>query len=160
MNTDRRTEIATATRSVLPRLQRAVTTSWPELLPASEAWRKASMRRARAASRAALEGLATVLEQGDLDDLSWERIRDLTHGQGHASSDEAAELLRTVRVVGVDALADELARLVGLTEQERFTLQREASVYCERLLGGVEEMGDRAYDEMLALLEREGADLA
>lgn len=160
MNTERRAEIAAATRSVLPRLQRAVTASWPDLLPASDGWRQASMRRARAASRAALEGLATALEQGDLDDQSWERIRHVVHGQGHASSDEAGELLRTVRVVGVDALADELAGLVGLAEQERFALQREAAVYCERLLGDAEEMDQRAYDEMLAVLEREGPDLA
>lgn len=159
MNADRRAELAEAIRGLLPAAQRAVTESWPDLLPVSATWSGAATKRARASVKAALDGIVPLMVQGDLDDQAWERTRHLVHGSGHAEREEVAELLRSVRVVGVEVLADGLEEHAGLTHAERWDLQREVSAYCDNLLGEDEELEQGAYSETLAELERSGPDI-
>jgi hypothetical protein len=159
VNADRRAELAEAIRSLLPAAHRAVTDSWPDLLPVSATWSGAAAKRARASVKAALEGIVALIVQGDLDDQAWERTRHLVHGSGHAGREEVAELLRSVRVVGVEVLADGLEEHAGLTHAERWDLQREVSAYCDNLLGEDEELEQGAYSETLAELERSGPDI-
>lgn len=146
-------------RTLLPAVHRAVTESWPDLLPGSADWSGAARKRARASVKAALEGIEQLVVQGDLDDRTWERTRTLVHGSGHAGREEVAELLRSVRVVGVEVLADGLEDSAGLTHAERWDLQREISAYCDELLGEDEELEQGAYSETLAELERSGPDI-
>lgn len=160
MNAARRQALAAAARKAVPRAQRATTASWADLMPASADWGVASTRRARTASRVALEALAMVLEQGDLDDRTWERTRHTVHAEGRATTEQAAELLRTVRVVGVEVLADALEKEAGLTPSERWQLQQEASAFFDRLLDESPELDPESYSEMLTTLERSGPDLA
>jgi hypothetical protein len=160
MDAQRRSAVATAGSAVLGELERAVVDSWTDLMPVSRRWSPASLGRAVAASKAVLRGLLVAFSQGDIDDRSRLQVRDVLLGHGHASPDEAAELLRTVRIVGVEALADRLVELIGLTHDERWQLQREASAFCEQLLGISEDIDPDAVDMMLAELERTGPDLA
>ncbi len=146
--------------ALLDELEEAIASSWVDLLPAAAGWGPAATTRARAASAAALRGLLTVFEQGDLDDRSWAEVRDEVYAGGRATPDEAAELLRTVRIVGVEVLADRLSYYLGLTHDERWQLQREASAFCAQLLGTRDELDATAVDTLLAELERSGPDLA
>lgn len=160
MDADRRTEIAQAADAMLPELQEAVMDSWRDLVPASTGWTSASRARAERAARAALSGLVEMLAQGDLEDRAWERTRALLFAEGHATSDEVEDLLRSVRVVGIELLAERLAHERGLTNDERWQVQQEASAFCEQLLGTREELDENTFDEMLTALERSGPDLA
>lgn len=156
---ERRTELATAARRALPQVHAAVIESWADLLPAAAGWSETSAARAREAASVALSGIAAVIEQGDLDDRGWARTQLAIHGHGHATSDEAAELLRTVRVVGVEVLGDVLAEQAGLTAGERWQLQQDASTFCDRLLGLRERPSAEALQEVLAELAASGPDL-
>lgn len=160
MNTDRRRQLAQAIAGLLPQAHKAVTESWPDLMPVSLTWGPTSMRRARASARAVLDGVVALMVQGDLDDRAWERTRSLVHAEGHATPEEVAELLRSVRVVGVEFLADRLEDSVGLSHAERWELQREISAYCDDLLGEEHEAESDAFTETLAELHHSGADLA
>lgn len=160
MNTHRRRHLADAIQRLLPEAHRSVTESWPDLLPVSLSWTPASMRRARASARAVLDGIVPLIVQGDLDDQAWERTRALVHADGRASKEEAAELLRSVRVVGVEMLADRLEDEAGLTHAERWDLQREISAYCDDLLGEEQQPERDAYLETLAELQASGPDVA
>ncbi|MDQ3973103.1 MAG: hypothetical protein M3276_01965, partial [Actinomycetota bacterium] len=73
--------------------------------------------------------------------------------------DDTEQLVRSVRVVGVETLAGSLAATIGLSHDERWQLQREASGFCEALLGIHEELDPAAYDALLAELQRSGPDL-
>jgi hypothetical protein len=157
MNADRRAEIATVGAMLLDDLQEEVVASWVGTWPAPRAQRLGTLSGA-AASRAALEALLTVVELGDLDERTLEHTRRMVL-KGTSSSDEANELLRTIRVVGVGRLAELLADRIGLTHEERFQLQHEASVLGPQLLGCREEPEPRAFDALLAELERSGPDL-
>jgi len=159
MNTDRRRELAQVIASLIPSAHRAVTESWADLMPVSLTWSQASLRRARASARAVLEGIVPLVVQGDLDDQSWSRTRELVHAGGRATAEEVAELLRSVRVVGVEMLADHLEEQAGLTHAERWELQREISAYCDDLLGEQEQLEREAATETLAELQRTGPDL-
>ncbi len=160
MDAQRRRQVATAGAAIRTEIEAAVTDSWADLLPAAESWTEASTARARAASTATLQGLLLAFEQGDLDDRRWSDLRATAFGHGHANADEVADLLRTVRIVGVELLADRLEALVGLTHDERWQLQREAAAFCEQLVGVGEDLDPAALDMMLAELERSGPDLA
>ncbi|MGH8898317.1 MAG: hypothetical protein ACRDZ4_15180 [Egibacteraceae bacterium] len=157
MNVDRRAEIATVGALLLDDLQNEVVASWVGLWPASRAQRLRTLSGA-AASRAALEALLIIFEQGDLDERTLEHTRARVLA-GTSTLDEAEELLRTIRVVGVGRLTELLADRIGLTHEERFQLQREASVLGPELLGRREEPEPRAIDALLAELERSGPDL-
>jgi hypothetical protein len=159
VNAERRQQLAEAVRALVPQTLRAVTESWPDLMPVSVTWRAASAKRARASARAVLEGIVPLVEQGDLDDQTWERTREVVHGRGFATREEVAELLRSVRVVGVEMLTDGLEDLAGLTHAERWEFQREVSAYCDELLGEDEEPEGAAYAETLAEMERTGPDI-
>lgn len=159
MNAERRRRLADAIAALLPQAHRAVTESWPDLMPVSQSWGPTSMRRARASARAVLDGIVPLIVQGDLDDQAWERTRTLVHADGHASAAEVAELLRSVRVVGVEFLADRLEEDEGLSHAERWDLQREISAYCDDLLGEEREPESDASTETLAELQRSGADI-
>ncbi|MGH3665700.1 MAG: hypothetical protein ACRDU8_06375 [Egibacteraceae bacterium] len=159
MDTARRGQIAARSEAMLVDLERAVRESWTDLMPASSTWPPASQQRARAATKAALEGLLATFEQGDLDDRTWTELRDVVFAHGHATPEEAADLLRAVRIVAVDLLAQRLAADIGLTHEERWQLQRETSAFCADLLGVREEIDSSAVDQMLAELERTGQDL-
>lgn len=159
MNAQRRGQIAQLGRDMLPELHQAVIDSWPDLLPAAADWSAEGVRRARRAARAALEGILVTIEQGGVEDRAWKRLRDDVLGHGHMTRDEVDELLRSVRIVGMDALADRLSATIGLSHDERWKLQREASGFCEDLLGTRDELDPGAYQEMLAELLRSGPDL-
>lgn len=160
MNVHRRAQLAQAITRLLPEAHRAVTESWPDLMPVSTTWGPTSMRRAKASARAALEGIVPLIVQGDLDDQSWQRTQDVVHAEGRAPWEEVAELLRSVRVVGVEFLADRLEDEAGLTHAERWDLQREVSAYCDNLMGEQQQPERDAYLETLAELQASGPDLA
>ncbi len=146
--------------AVLPELEAAVVDSWRDMLPASASWRPDELARAKAASSAALRGMLTAFEQGDLDDQSWGDLRDVVFGHGRISHEEAADLLRSVRIVGLEVLADRLAHYIGMTHDERWQLQREASAFCLTLLGDREELDPSTFDQLLDDLQRSGPDLS
>jgi hypothetical protein len=139
-------------------LQREVVASWTDLWPAARSWTPDRTERARAASRTALEALLTVFKQGDLDERTLGQVRTSVLGATE-SLDEAAELLQTVRVIGVGRLGDLLADRIQLSHQERWELQREASALGPEILGLREEPEARAIDALLEELERSGRDL-
>jgi hypothetical protein len=159
MRAERRVELAAVTRRVLPDLLEHIAASWRWLVPSSPGWSRNAHERAREAARATLEGLATILEQGDLNEHGWERVSNALAGEGHATPIEQEELLRSVRVVGLERLNDILVAEAGLTRDERWTLQQETAGYIETLMGGREEPGEEAYRTMLAELEGRGPDL-
>jgi hypothetical protein len=157
MNADRRAEIAAVGAALLDCLQEEVMASWVGLWPVERAQRLRTLG-GTAASRAALEALLTVFEQGDLDERTLEHTR-ATVLAGTSTVDEADELLRTIWVVGVGRLTELLVDRIGLTHEERFQLQHEASVLGPELLGSREEPEPRVIDALLAELERSGPDL-
>jgi hypothetical protein len=159
MDAQRRTQIAAMGRALLPQLQAAVVESWSDLLPAAAQWSEPSFARATRASRAALEGMIRMFEQGDLDDRSWSALRDVVHGQGHATPDEVAELLRTVRIVGVELLTSRLEERLGLGHDELWELQEQAHTFCREIVSTRDEPDLASLDRMLADLERSGPDL-
>jgi hypothetical protein len=157
MNAERRSELAAHARHALPMARAAVVDSWKDLIPAAASWRPEVIERGRIASNAAVEGLVGLLEHGDLDDQTWHAIRQVVLPHGYLV---ASELLRAVVIVGVQVLAEELTRSSGLTQDERWQLQQEASAFCRSLLGEQEEPDATAYDALLAELERAGPDIA
>lgn len=159
MDAQRRSQIAERGRKLLPELHRAVVDSWPDLLPAAADWSPQSARRARRAALAALEGILLAIEQGDVSDRTWKRLRDEVFAHEKGGRDDAEQLMRSVRVVGVETLARSLAATIGLSHDERWQLQREASGFCEALLGIHDELDPAAYDALLAELQRSGPDL-
>lgn len=149
---------ATAT-ALLPEMRGAVIVSWDDLMPWAEGWSPAARDRATAAAEAALDGLVAIIAQGDLDDLSWARIRETVYGRGHAAYDEVDDLLRTVRVVGLELLLDRLSDAHALSPDERWSLQQEAHGYCEALHRQRDEVDPETVEALLAELERGGPDL-
>lgn len=159
VDADRRTAIAALGREMLDELFLAVAESWGDLLPASREWSPEGRERAERAARAALAGLLRVLEQGDLDDLTWQRVHDAIIAQGRARIDEAAELLRTVRIVGVEKLTERLQRRLGLAHEELWHIHEEADGYVQQVLNIRDEPDAAAVDRLLVELERSGPDL-
>lgn len=159
MRAERRVELAAVTRRALPEVLEPVAASWRWLVPSSPGWSRKSHERARNAALAALEGLATVLEQGDLDEAGWGRVCTALAGEGHATQVEQEELLRSIRVVGLERLSTILTAEAGLTREERSAVAQEVGAFVETLLGAREEPGEEAYRRMLAELERTGGDL-
>lgn len=159
MNSERRRQLAEAISALLPAAHKAVTESWPDLMPVSLTWGQTSMRRARASARAVLDAIVPLVVQGDLDDRAWSRMCALVHADGRATPEEVAELLRSVRVVGVEFLADRLEDDAGLTHGERWDLQREISAFCDDLLGEEAPPERDAAIETLAELQRSGSDI-
>jgi hypothetical protein len=157
MNADRRAEIAAAGAALLDCLQEEVVASWVGLWPSGRADHVQTLG-GMTASRAALEALLVVFEQGDLDERTLKHTRAMVLA-GTSTVDEADELLRTIRVVGVGRLTELLAERIGLTHEERFQLQHEASVLGPELLGRREEPEPWAIDALLTELERSGPDL-
>jgi len=159
MNAERREQLAQAIEGLIGVAHKAVVASWPDLMPVANTWRPASVKRAKASARAALEGIVPLVIQGDLDDRSWDQTREVVWGQGKASREEVAELLRSVRVVGVELFGEHLEETVGLTHAEHWSLQQLISSYCDDLLGDHEEVEGSAYTETLAELEQSGPDI-
>lgn len=141
-------------------MQDAVADSWSDMLPASSAWTPEEKTRAEAASEAALRGLMTAFRQGDLDDRTWRDLREVVFAGGRISAEEAADLLRSVRIVGLEVLADRLVADIGMAHEERWQLQREASAFCMTLLGSREELDPSRFDQLLSDLQRSGPDMA
>ncbi len=141
-------------------MQEAVVDSWRDMLPASASWRPDELERATVASEAALRGLLKAFQQGDLDDRTWTELRNVVFAGGRITPDVAAELLRSVRIVGVEVLADHLIHDIGMAHEERWQLQREASAFCMTLLGSREELDPSRFDQLLADLQRSGPDMA
>ena len=108
---------------LLDDLHEEMVASWPD-----------RTERARTACRIALEALLTIFEQGDLDERTLERVRSAVL-TATSSPEEADELLRAVRAIGVGRLGDQLADRIQLSHEERWELQREASVLGPELLG-------------------------
>lgn len=160
MDADRRERLASATVALVGELERAVVESWPDLLPLASTWTVAERGRAREAVRAVLEGIAGVIAHGDLDDRTWQRIQRTVLADGRATQDEADALLRTVRVPGVELLLQRLDDVVGLTGDERWTLQVQAGWLCDQLTRQRDESDPAALHRLLAELERDGPDLA
>jgi hypothetical protein len=156
VNANRRAELAEVARRHVPTVSDAVVASWGDLLPASEGWRAEARQRAVAASHAAVAALPTIIRQGDLDDQSWHGLRQLVLPHGHLI---ASELLRAVVIAGVERLADHLAAEAGLTHDERWQLQQEASTFSETLLLERSEPDPAAYDQLLTDLKHSGPDL-
>lgn len=158
MDAAHRARVAAAGRRLRPELLDAVADSWDDLVPDAERWDASQRRRAREAIAAALDGMVDVFERGDLDDLTWDRVREaVLEGR---DQEDAAELLRSVRLVAVDLLADHLSRGGGLPRDARWELQREASVFCDALLGVRAVPDPAAFDDLLNDLERSGPDFA
>lgn len=160
MDSGRRAAVSDAGRKVLPVLHRAVVASWPDLMPASTAWSGAATTRARAAARSALSAMIELFGQGDLEDRAWAAVRREVLADGRATAEEAADLVRTVRVIGVELLAKHLEEEVGLTRDERWQLQQEAAAFCDAVVGERPEPDAEAFDRMLADLHAQGPDLA
>lgn len=137
---------------MLAELQAAVVQSWQDLIPAAAGWGQASRERARAASESAIAALLDVFEQGDLDDRRWAEVRDVVLAHGHASPEEASELLRAVRIVGVELLGD----LLEVSHAERWQLQQQAAAFAATLVGEEDELDAGAIDRLLEELERSG----
>ena len=159
MDAARRTQIAAVGAALLGEMEEAVAESWADMLPVATTWRPDERARAEAASAAALRGMLKAFQQGDLDDRSWSDLRDVVFGHGHISVDEASDLLRSVRIVGIEFLADRLAHYIGVTHEERWQLQREASSFCLTLLGSREELDPSTFDQLLSDLQRSGPDM-
>lgn len=160
MDAARRTQVAAIGAALMGEMEDAVVDSWSDMLPAASHWRADELARAKAASSAALRALLVAFQQGDLDDRSWAELRDVIFGHGRISHEEAADLLRAVRIVGVEVLADRLTYYIGMAHDERWQLQREASAFCLTLLGDREELDPSTFDELLSDLERSGPDLS
>jgi hypothetical protein len=158
MDADRREHLAARARVLLPRLRAAVVDSWADLMPAATSWNARRHARGVAATDAVLAGIADVILQGDVDDRRWLRTAEAVYGRGHVTADEAKGLLRTIRVVGVGALLDELEQDEGLTPDERWALQLRAQAFCEQLHGVDDEVEPGGVDRLLADLERDGPD--
>lgn len=146
--------------ALLEEMEEAVVDSWQDMLPAAAQWRPDEFARATAASAAALRGLLIAFQQGDLDDQSWTAVRDAVFAHGLINHEEAADLLRSVRIVGVEVLADRLSYYIGMAHEERWQLQREAAAFCVTLLGNREELDPATFDHLLDELQRSGPDLA
>lgn len=160
MDAARRTQVAAVGAALLGEMEAAVEDSWSDMLPAARQWRPDERALAREASRASLRALLTAFQQGDLDDQTWADLRDVVFAHGRISSEEAADLLRSVRIVGVEVLADRLTHYIGMAHEERWQLQREASAFCQTLLGNREELDPSTFDQLLHDLERSGPDLS
>lgn len=160
MDAHRRQLLATTAMALLPELERAIIESWQDLLPVAAAWTVAERGRAREAIRAVLEGVAGIIAQGDLDDRSWEHIRSLLLAHGRTPPEEAEALVRSVRVPGVEVLLHRLDDAVGLSGDERWTLQVQVGWFCDQLTREREEFDPKALVRLLADLERDGPDLA
>lgn len=146
--------------ALIGEMEEAVVDSWSDMLPAASQWRPEELARAKAASSAALRGLLTAFQQGDLDDRAWTDLRNVVFGHGRISFEDAADLLRSVRIVGIEVLADRLLHYIGVTHEERWQLQREASSFCMTLLGNREELDPSTFDQLLSDLQRSGSDMA
>lgn len=157
---DRREALAETTTALLSELRSAVIDSWGDLLPGSAEWTPEARARAIAAAQAALEGVASIIAQGDLDDHSWTQTREAVYGRGHAAYQEVEELLRTVRVVGLELLLDRLDEAHALSPDERWSLQQQTHGYCEALHRQRDEVDPETVEALLADLERDGPDLA
>ncbi len=159
MDIERRRTLATTATALLPDVEQAVVDSWPDLLPAAAGWAPDAVGRARAAVRAALQAIVALIAQSDLDERSWRRVRAVVSGHGHATLDEVRDLLRTVRVVGVDLLATRLNEVVGLSEDERWELQTQAGWFADQLIGDFEDLEGAGDDHLLRDLAEGGPDL-
>lgn len=160
MDAQRRQVLASTALSLLPELERVIIDSWRDLLPAAAAWTVAERGQAREAIRAVLRGVAGVIAQGDLDDRTWDDIRALVLAGGRAAPEEAEPLVRTVRVPGVEALLHRLDEEVGLSGDERWTLQVQIGWFCDQLTRDREDFDPQAMQELLGDLEHDGPDLA
>jgi hypothetical protein len=160
MDHDRRLTLADLAEQHLPELHRAVVASWTELIPAADIWTPEERRRAHSAAEATLRGLVTVIAQGDLDEESWLRTRQVISGRGVSTHQEVTELLRTVRIVGIEVLLARLDEDANLSKDERWAIQQEAHNYCEQLQGTRGEVDPSAVDALFAHLEASGPDLA
>lgn len=160
MDAARRTQVAAVGAALLGELEDAVVDSWSDMLPAAAQWRPEEMARAKAASGAALRGLLAAFEHGDLDDQTWTQLRDVVLGHGRLSQEEAADILRSVRIVGVEVLVERLTHFIRLAHEERWQLQREASAFCQTLLGTRDELDPSRFDQLLEDLMRSGPNLA
>lgn len=172
MNAERRAALAAAAAALTSQVQQAVVASWWSMVPAAAGWDAEQREDARAASEAILRAIIGVLYQSDLDVASIERTRALVFERGRASGETGAQLLRAVRVVGLDLLAARLAERAAMNAEERWQLEQEAAAFCDTLLaaheGGAVTTGAVAprepsdpdpYGQVLAELERADADL-
>ncbi len=159
MELNRRVEIAAAGVDLLDEVQATVEQRWMEIQPASRDWSPAARERARAAVRTAVTGMLTVFVDGDLDDRGWHTTLAAIRGDGEFDATRTADLVRMVRTVAVELLLHRLTQTVGLTHDERWELQRRASVYCEELLGTGEEVPAEAVTALLSELRASGTDV-
>ncbi len=146
--------------AALPEVRAAVAESWVELIPAADIWTPEQRRAAERITDVALRCLVSVFAQGDLDEESWLRIRQETADGRVTSAEEVAELLRTIRLVGVERLLTILQAEAALTTAERWALQQEALTYCEEIQGRRGQIDSSAVDALFASLEAAGPDLA
>jgi hypothetical protein len=160
MDHDRRLQLARLAEAHLPDIHQSVVQSWRELMPIAATWELEQRRRAHAAAEAVLEAFAVVIAQGDLDEASWRHTREVLYGRGHATPDEVAELLRTVRIVGVEGLLQRLDEEADLDQEERWTLQLQAHDLSEQLHRTRDQVDPSTVQALLKQLEADGPDLA
>lgn len=159
MEVDRRRELVATATDLLPTLEQAVISGWGEMSRGTRSWPPEAMSRARDAVRATLEGVVMSLELGDVDEDTWVSVRDHLE---RAESPElpVADLLRGVRVVGLETLVAHLDARCHLRPDERWAVQRQVAAFCQQL-GGVEDVIDQtAVTGLLARLEADGPDVA
>ena len=146
--------------AALPEVRAAVTDSWADLIPAADIWTAEQRRAADRIAEVTLSCLVVLFAQGDLDEESWLRAVQATSGGGIAGPEEVAELLRSVRLVGVERVLGILEAEADLATEERWALQQEALSFCEELQGRRGQVDSAAVDALFASLEAAGPDLA
>ncbi|MGI8575495.1 MAG: hypothetical protein ACR2MA_09165 [Egibacteraceae bacterium] len=159
MQLARRLEIAAAGVDLLDEVHAVAEQRWVDFQPASRDWPPAARERVWTAVRAAVTGMLTVFVDGDLDDRGWQTTLTAVRGHGEFDATQTADLVRIVRIVAVELLLRRLTQEVGLTHDERWELQRRASVYCEELLGTGEEVPAEAVTALLSELRASGIDV-
>lgn len=158
MDASRRAVIASAAAAALDEAQRAIVDSWADLMPEAQTWAPDAQTRGLAACRAVLEAMVEQFAQGDLEERSLAGTLAVLAADGNSTPDEVAELLRTIRIVGVDRLLAIVDEAVGLTTDERWHLHQEAWSLSEQLRGQGQVVDDEAFDALIDELFRSGAD--
>lgn len=160
MDPARRTLIAAAARDAIPDLERGVVESWSDTWPASNGWSAERRRRATAAARVTLEGIVTVFQHGDLDDRSWASARESIYARVSTNPDDADELVRSVRIVGIDALLRYLGTSLRISPDERWTFEQSADAFCSQVRGAPDDIDPAAIDQLLTTMQAESPDIS
>lgn len=158
MDVQRRAELAETAAALLPEVEQVVVEAWDDLVPAARGWAPEAAAEARQAVRAVLDGLVTILAQGDLDDRAWQRLHELLNAGRRLSPDEVHEVMLALQVTGIDWLLEELSRRCALNNEERWDVTVRAQDYADRLSPVDADLDAERLHALLADLQRSGPD--